>query len=95
MAHKHIFELTLLEKKRLKVNVMLSKKIPSRTSTQCHSHHQKMVLKYGTVDNIIYELNRVYNIEYPKAKQAHLKLEETIKNDLTDEPKEELPGMEE
>lgn len=54
-----------------------------------------MVLKYGTVDNIIYELNRVYNIEYPKAKQGHLKLEETIKTDLTDEPKEELPGMEE
>ncbi len=54
-----------------------------------------MVLKYGTVDNIIYELNRVYNIEYPKAKQGHLKLEETIKTDLTDEPKEELLGVEE
>lgn len=93
MTYKHVFELSLLEKKRLKVNVMLSKKIPSRTSTQCHSHHQKMVLKYGSIDNIICELNRVYNLEYPKVKQSQQKQEETIRTELTDELKQEHAEM--
>ncbi len=84
MTYKHIFELSLLEKKRLKVNVMLSKKIPSRTSTQCHSHHQKMVLKYGAIENIILELNKIYNLEYPKLKQSQKKQEEIIRSEATD-----------
>ena len=62
MNNKGIFDLSLPEKKKIKINVMLSKKIPTRNSTQCHSHHQKMILKYGSVERIISELNHVYNI---------------------------------
>lgn len=62
MNNKGVFDLPLPEKKKLKINVMLSKKIPTRNSTQCHSHHQKMMVKYGSVEKIIYELNQVYNI---------------------------------
>ena len=32
---------------------MMSKFIESRNSVQCHSHHQKMVKKYGSIQNII------------------------------------------
>lgn len=49
-----------------------------------------MVLKYGTIDNIICELNRVYSLEYPKVKHSQLKQEETIRTDLADEIKLEM-----
>lgn len=60
MNNKGIFDLPLQEKKKIKINVMLSKKIPTRNSIQCHSHHQKMIIKYGSVENIIAELNPIY-----------------------------------
>jgi hypothetical protein len=69
MSNKHVFALPLQEKKKLKVNVMLSKRIPTRLSTQCHSHHQKMVIKFGSVDNIISELNQIYHLELPSSKR--------------------------
>jgi hypothetical protein len=31
----------------------MSNAIRSRTAAQCHSHHQKMMIKFGSVDNII------------------------------------------
>ena len=32
---------------------MMSYAIKTRTSAQCHSHHQKMILKYNNIQNII------------------------------------------
>lgn len=32
---------------------MMSKKVKTRSPQQCHSHHQKMIKKYGSIDNIV------------------------------------------
>jgi hypothetical protein len=32
---------------------MMSKKVKTRNAQQCHSHHQKMMKKYGSLDGII------------------------------------------
>jgi hypothetical protein len=48
-----MFSLSLSEKKNLRVNVMMSKKVKSRNAQQCHSHHQKMIKKYGDLQAII------------------------------------------
>jgi hypothetical protein len=34
----------------------MSKSVKSRTPQQCHSHHQKMIKKYGCVETIIMKL---------------------------------------
>jgi hypothetical protein len=41
----------------MKVNVQMSKFIQTRNSTQCHTHHQKMIEKYGTIEGIIEEFS--------------------------------------
>jgi len=51
-SHK-LFELNVEEKRRLKVNVKMSQAVKSRTPIQCHSHHQKMLKKYGSICGII------------------------------------------
>lgn len=51
--HPGLFDLSVSEKKNLRVNVMMSKKIKTRTPQQCHSHHQKMVKKYGGHEGIV------------------------------------------
>jgi hypothetical protein len=48
-----VFELTVTEKKNMRVNVMMSRKVKTRTPQQCHSHHQKMMKKFGNIDSII------------------------------------------
>ena len=53
ILNRHLFDLTNQEKKKIKLNVMFSNCVLTRTSTQCHTHHQKMVKKYGSIDNII------------------------------------------
>lgn len=62
LSSSHLFNLPLEEKKKIKVNVLLSKRIPSRTSTQCRSHHQKMVQKYSSIEKVIEELNKIFVI---------------------------------
>ena len=37
---------------------MMSKKVKTRTPQQCHSHHQKMMKKYVTLDSIIEAMKR-------------------------------------
>jgi hypothetical protein len=39
----HVLMLPPNERKIKKVNLTMSKKIKSRNSTQCHTHHQKMM----------------------------------------------------
>jgi hypothetical protein len=51
---KHFFELSLSSRKAKGIHVKMSKVIISRTSSQCRSHHQKLIAKYGTVENIIF-----------------------------------------
>ena len=50
MAKKPLFLLSLEERKRLRVNKLMGKAIQTRSTTQCHTHHQKMVLRYGSLD---------------------------------------------
>lgn len=37
----------------MKINVVMSKCIRSKNSTQCRSHHQKMLLSYKSIKGII------------------------------------------
>jgi len=32
---------------------MMSKRVKSRTPQQCHSHHQKMIKKFGSIPDIL------------------------------------------
>jgi hypothetical protein len=32
---------------------MMSKKVKTRSPQQCHSHHQKMIKKFGSISGII------------------------------------------
>lgn len=57
-AHAGVFDLSVSEKKNMRVNVMMSKKVKSRTPQQCHSHHQKMMKKYGSIPNILEKMNQ-------------------------------------
>lgn len=53
MKKKHLFALSPQERKNLKINVLISKAVHTRNSTQCHTHHQKMMVKYTTIESII------------------------------------------
>ena len=55
------------QKKKFRVNVLMSKMVKSRTSTQCHTHHQKMIKKYATVENIIEEYSFLLKNQKRKA----------------------------
>jgi hypothetical protein len=37
----------------LRINVMMSDKVGTRTPNQCHSHHQKMLKKYRRLGNLL------------------------------------------
>jgi hypothetical protein len=37
----------------VKINVKMSQKIRTRKPAQCRSHNQKMLIKYGSIENII------------------------------------------
>jgi hypothetical protein len=52
-VNERLFSLSPKERKEIKINVMMSYAIKTRTSAQCHSHHQKMLIKYETIKNVI------------------------------------------
>lgn len=52
-----LFDLSLKEKKQIRLNVLMSNKIKTRSPAQCHSHHQKMILKYGSIPGILKHLS--------------------------------------
>ena len=37
----------------MKINMMMSKSVRTKNATQCRSHHQKMLMHYRTIENII------------------------------------------
>jgi hypothetical protein len=47
------FRLRYPKRKHLRINVLMSQKVATRTPIQCHSHHQKMLQKYKTVGNLL------------------------------------------
>ena len=51
--NEELFDLSLQDKKKVKIYVLMSKYIKIRDSLQCRSHHQKMVSKYDTIPRII------------------------------------------
>ncbi len=50
---KCLFSLSVEMKKKIKINVLMSKAIKSRTPIQCHTHHQKMIKKYESIEEIL------------------------------------------
>jgi hypothetical protein len=59
-----------VERKIQKTNLRLSKCVKTRTPTQCHTHHQKMMVKYGSIATIIIELSKKYaDIEGDREKE--------------------------
>ena len=51
---------------------MMSKFIQTRNSTQCHTHHQKMMEKFHSIEAIIQELSSVF--KKPKQIITHEKV---------------------
>lgn len=51
-------QLSIAERKKLKINVLMSNYIKTRNPEQCRSHHQKMMIKYGTLENILASYSR-------------------------------------
>jgi hypothetical protein len=66
MTHRYLFALPTIEKKKIKLNVLFSEQIPSRTSAQCRSHHQKMMERYGSIEQVVEELSKSYLIPTSK-----------------------------
>ena len=48
-----IFEKNREDKRLMKINILMSGHVKSKNSTQCRSHHQKMLAHYKSVQNII------------------------------------------
>ena len=53
----HLFEMSLKEKKGGKLYKKVSNFIKTRTAIQCKSHHQKMILKFGSIKEIVTSLD--------------------------------------
>jgi hypothetical protein len=52
-AEGYWFKLDYFERTKLKINVSMSEKVGTRTSHQCHSHHQKMIMKFGSLAKLL------------------------------------------
>lgn len=55
-----LFDLTTEEKRCIGINKMMSDYIRTRDSIQCHSHHQKIVKKYGSIDDAVRQMAAEY-----------------------------------
>jgi len=53
---KELFEMGVQERKKAGIHRKMSKVIKGRNPSQCRSHHQKMLVKYGSIDAIIQNL---------------------------------------
>jgi len=68
--------LPLKQKKKMRINVTMSKKIKTRSPEQCHSHHQKMMKKFGSIKDIINAMgDSSINLNKPKS-MVDAKIEE-------------------
>ena len=53
MTKSKLFDLSIEERKKKKLNKLMSKAVVTRSPTQCHTHHQKMKFRYETIEGII------------------------------------------
>lgn len=68
--HGDLLTLPNEEKKKRKVNVIMSRAVQSRNSTQCHTHHQKMIAKYGSIEAVIAQFQYlVKGLKKPEEKE--------------------------
>ena len=51
--NKKLFSLSLERRKVIKPHVLMGEYISTKSSKQCRSHHQKMMIKYETIDEIL------------------------------------------
>lgn len=51
--NKRLFALAPEKRKELKINVLMSQAVRTRSPAKCHSFHQKMIIKYSSVDLIL------------------------------------------
>ena len=56
---RKLFNLSSYEKKCIKINCLMAEEIKTRNAAQCHTHRQKMVMKYGSIDNVLIELSHL------------------------------------
>ena len=73
ITHAHWFRMKYQERSKLRINVIMSKKVRTRNSTQCHNHHQKMLKRLGSLEALI----------------EHIKEEKEKKRRIRQEKKEE------
>jgi hypothetical protein len=52
-THANLFRMSFEERNRQQINVLMSRKVRTRTSHQCHSYHQTMVRKFGGLDKLL------------------------------------------
>ncbi len=48
----------------MKINLMMSNFIKTKTSTQCRSHHQKMEVHYKSIAGIIAYFSQEFDINH-------------------------------
>lgn len=53
MKHRSFFDYSKEKKREICINKLIGKAVKTRTPTQCHTHHQKMMAKYGSIEAII------------------------------------------
>lgn len=54
--------MTRYQKIKAKFNVKMSKVVKTKDPAQCRSHNQKMMIKYGTPEDIVKALGRDFNL---------------------------------
>ena len=86
-----LFGLNHLERKAIKINVMMSNAVHTRSSQQCHTHHQKMMGKYGSIEGIIRGERALVSLHEPKNPPI---MEEERSEDQVETAKQEVSEAE-
>lgn len=58
-TNEELFTLGREDKRLMRINILMSKFVRTKTSTQCRSHHQKMVKHYGTIAETVAALTNL------------------------------------
>ena len=80
--NQELFDLSLQEKKKIKIYVLMGKYIKVRDSLQCRSHHQKMITKFKNVAGILEDYYSQAGIPFPLKKEEEF--EEQVKEESVD-----------
>jgi hypothetical protein len=73
--------MSLKERKSKKIHIKMSKLVKTRNPIQCRSHHQKMLAKFGSLENIIEEFRELISDKNTKETSS-----EQMLSYLTTEP---------